>query len=458
MAVRRARRADRRREPGRILAPRPDRRRAGDRAPRRPRGCRSRSAAGCSRSARSKRSSGVRSPAAARIRSRSPSWRRLASFAHWRRSSAGASSAPGYCASSSRSTVVACIAFFLVSSAVGENIARLRYVAIPLAVLVLSLREWRPRLPALVVFALAISWNVAPLAASYVKSEDDPAATGRLLAAGDLVPPRAPDPLLPRGGRRHRPATGRRSTFREAAIPLARGWFRQDDFPQNKLLYGKLGPQAYLQWLRGLGVRYVVLTKAKPDYSARAEAALVGSSRSPLREVYRGAPARRLRGAEAEIDRYRAGAGARADDDRVARRRPRRRARDVPDRGAVLAVLGAFPRVRGPGPRRDDQALGAPRRASPARLLARSGSRTRSADGPRGALLRGLSRLAPVRRRALILVVFGLVLAGCSGGKTVSPAPKTVEGHDPDDARGEGRPGRRASRCSRPPAARAATR
>ena len=54
----------------------------------------------------------------------------------------------------------------------GENIARLRYAAIPVAVLVLSLRDWRPRVPALVVFGLAISWNVTPLAASYVRSED----------------------------------------------------------------------------------------------------------------------------------------------------------------------------------------------------------------------------------------------------------------------------------------------
>ena len=33
-----------------------------------------------------------------------------------------------------------------------------------------------------------------------------------------------------------------------------------------------------------------------------------------------------------------------------------------------------------------------------------------------------------MRRRALILVACGLVLAGCSGGKTVSPTPETVEG------------------------------
>jgi cytochrome c6 len=36
-----------------------------------------------------------------------------------------------------------------------------------------------------------------------------------------------------------------------------------------------------------------------------------------------------------------------------------------------------------------------------------------------------------VRRRVLILVACGLVLAGCSGGKTVAPAPETVEGAVP---------------------------
>jgi mono/diheme cytochrome c family protein len=36
-----------------------------------------------------------------------------------------------------------------------------------------------------------------------------------------------------------------------------------------------------------------------------------------------------------------------------------------------------------------------------------------------------------VRRRALILAACGLVLAGCSGGKTVSPSPKTVVGTVP---------------------------
>lgn len=39
-----------------------------------------------------------------------------------------------------------------------------------------------------------------------------------------------------------------------------------------------------------------------------------------------------------------------------------------------------------------------------------------------------MSRLARVRRRALILIACGLVLAGCSGGKTTSPHPQTVVG------------------------------
>jgi cytochrome c6 len=43
-------------------------------------------------------------------------------------------------------------------------------------------------------------------------------------------------------------------------------------------------------------------------------------------------------------------------------------------------------------------------------------------------------------RRALILVVGGVVLAGCSGGKTDSPSPQTVEGTVPTTAEVKGDP------------------
>ncbi len=118
----------------------------------------------------------------------------------------------------------ACLVSYLVPSALGENVARLRYAAVPLAVLVFSLRRWRPRLVGIAIVT--------------------------------------------------------------ADIPLARGWFRQDDFPQNEVLYSKLGRPAYLHWLRALGVRYVVLAHAPPDYSSRGEAALVRSGRAGLRPVF----------------------------------------------------------------------------------------------------------------------------------------------------------------------------
>jgi cytochrome c6 len=51
-----------------------------------------------------------------------------------------------------------------------------------------------------------------------------------------------------------------------------------------------------------------------------------------------------------------------------------------------------------------------------------------------------LTRLARVRRRALILVACGLVLAGCSGGKTVSPTPQTVQGTVPTTPEVKGNP------------------
>jgi hypothetical protein len=181
--------------------------------------------------------------------------------------------------------LAALVATYLVPSAIGENMARLRYAAIPLAVLILSVRRWKPLVPCLGVVVLALSWNLSPLAASYANGSADvtaqqsawPATIAYLhahLGAGYRV--EAVDTTA------HWPAV----YLADASIPLARGWFRQDDFPQNQLLYSKLGARAYLAWLRGLGVRYVVLSQAPPDYSARAEAALVRSGRAGMRKVF----------------------------------------------------------------------------------------------------------------------------------------------------------------------------
>ena len=69
-------------------------------------------------------------------------------------------------------------------------------------------------------------------------------------------------------------------------IALARGWFRQDDFPQNAVLYrSTLSAGKYQAWLRSVGVQYVLLPNAPLDYSALAEARLLRSGRSGLQLV-----------------------------------------------------------------------------------------------------------------------------------------------------------------------------
>ena len=75
-----------------------------------------------------------------------------------------------------------------------------------------------------------------------------------------------------------------------AGIPITRGWFRQDDFPRNEVLYrDEVGARTWIRWLRQMAVRYVVLPDAPLDYSAAEEAELLRSGRTGLRPVFRSA-------------------------------------------------------------------------------------------------------------------------------------------------------------------------
>jgi hypothetical protein len=73
-----------------------------------------------------------------------------------------------------------------------------------------------------------------------------------------------------------------------AGFALARGWYRQLDLAQNRVLYrSQIAPRAYRAWLRRLGIRYVLLPRAGLDGSgARPEAALLRSGRSGLVQAY----------------------------------------------------------------------------------------------------------------------------------------------------------------------------
>jgi hypothetical protein len=182
--------------------------------------------------------------------------------------------------------LAACIACFVIPSPVGENIARLRFAAVPISILALSLRAWRPRLACVVALGLALSWNVTPLAASFRNGADDPAARAAYWAPAiafleSHVTASYRVEAVDTVG--HWPA----AYLARAGIPLARGWFRQEDFPRNRVLYSDLSARAYLAWLHKLAVRYVVLPSAQPDYSARAESRLVASGRAGLEPVFR---------------------------------------------------------------------------------------------------------------------------------------------------------------------------
>jgi hypothetical protein len=183
--------------------------------------------------------------------------------------------------------LVAVIATYVIPSGLGHDIARVRLLAIPITLLVVALRRWRP-LP-LVVASLAVAgaWNVFPLASSWASSASDRSANPRVWAA----PVGYLHAHLQTGYRveavdtaDHWPAL----YLARADIPIVRGWFRQDDLPVAALLYRPYTPAQYVAWLRRLGVAYVVLTNSPPDHSSQREARIVRSGDAGLRQVFAG--------------------------------------------------------------------------------------------------------------------------------------------------------------------------
>jgi hypothetical protein len=158
-------------------------------------------------------------------------------------------------------------------------------MAIPLALLAATVAQRRALL-AVALVAVAGFWNISAIAHTASAAGADPTHSRaywqpaiKYLRA-HLSPSfrvEAVDTI------EHWPA----AYLPDAGIPIVRGWYRQNDFPQNELLYDPhLAAHAYQSWLRGLGVRYVVLTDAPPDYSSRAEARLLRSGRSGLVQVF----------------------------------------------------------------------------------------------------------------------------------------------------------------------------
>jgi hypothetical protein len=181
--------------------------------------------------------------------------------------------------------LAALVVAFIVPSDLGANVERLKFMAIPLALLAASLAPKRVLLTIPLV-AVGGFWNISALAHTARAAGADPAhsLTYWQPAIGFLRQNLSPSYRVEAVDTiEHWPA----AYLPDAGIPIVRGWYRQNDFPQNELLYDRnLAARAYETWLRGLGVRYVLLSDAPPDYSSRAEAALIRSGHSGLKEVF----------------------------------------------------------------------------------------------------------------------------------------------------------------------------
>jgi hypothetical protein len=168
----------------------------------------------------------------------------------------------------------------LYPSALGGNATRLLdYIALPLLALVAALRSFRPRFLIALVLGIAVAWQSVPIVKNAVGGYTDQAQAATFwMPALDFLRPiaqRAPNYRV------EVVATWGHSEayyLPKSGIPLAGGWYRQNAYrPQDLPSYrgGPVTPALYRDWLRAMGVRYVLLPKDELDPAARAEAALL---------------------------------------------------------------------------------------------------------------------------------------------------------------------------------------
>jgi hypothetical protein len=183
---------------------------------------------------------------------------------------------------------VATLALYLIPTPIGSNIARMgTFAALPLATLVCWGR--RPRLLALVfVPLLYVGWSPS-VRDGIAGNVDNTASTGfyrpllGFLDRQTAVPGAAPFRIEIPFTSFHWEAYEIASRF-----SIARGWERQLDIRDNHIFYGgKLTAGTYDRWLHDNAVRYVAISSADPDYSARAEVKLINSGLPYLHQVFK---------------------------------------------------------------------------------------------------------------------------------------------------------------------------
>jgi len=183
---------------------------------------------------------------------------------------------------------LASVLVFLFPSPIGHNMTRLTSVVFPLMLLTASLSRYHPRPLAWLAVCLAFVYSVGPYVWMIPSRVDDRSASAAFWA-----------PLL-RFLERHSSPGYRVEVVPTAnhwesyfvprqGLALARGWYRQLDIADNPILYHRpLTARSYREWLRQMGVKFVVLPRAPlAPMGASWEADLLRSGRSGLRLVFR---------------------------------------------------------------------------------------------------------------------------------------------------------------------------
>ncbi len=151
------------------------------------------------------------------------------------------------------------VVFFLVPEPVGENVTRLRSVVFPLMLLTALVARFQPRRLALFGLVAALAYNAYPYVAT-VPARIDTRASQEAFWAPALAY------LDEHATPEHRvevvPTYDHWESYwvPRAGFGLARGWYRQLDLAENRVLYrDPLSRTGYRAWLQRMAVEYVLL-------------------------------------------------------------------------------------------------------------------------------------------------------------------------------------------------------
>jgi hypothetical protein len=178
----------------------------------------------------------------------------------------------------------ACALIWLIPNPMGGNATRLGalFGGPMLAAVTLARRPHVPAVVLVAVLAGSLYWQVQSAVRDVFDSVGDPATQSTYYEP-------LQDWLHAHGGRHARIEVPPTLNHWEAAylsprFELARGWLRQLDRTRNHVFYeGRLTAARYRSWLWRNGVRYVALSDASVDYSAKAERRLIAGHPSYLR-------------------------------------------------------------------------------------------------------------------------------------------------------------------------------